>query len=30
MQPEGSVVGLSIVPFNIHIMRPMEEEAPNE
>ena len=30
MQPEGSVVGLSIVPFNIHIMKPMEEEEPNE
>ncbi len=26
MQPEGSTVGLSIVPFNIHIMRPMQEE----
>ena len=26
MQPEGSRVGLSVVPFNIHIMRPMEEE----
>ena len=25
MQPEGSRVGLSIVPFNIHIMKPMEE-----
>ncbi|MGN0778978.1 MAG: ABC transporter ATP-binding protein [Aristaeellaceae bacterium] len=25
MQPQGSRVGLSIVPFNIHIMRPMEE-----
>ena len=30
MQPEGSVVGLSVVPFNIHIMKPMEEEEPNE
>ena len=30
MQPEGSVVGLSIVPFNIHIMKPMQEESPNE
>ncbi len=29
MQPEGSLVGLSIVPFNIHIMKPTEE-APNE
>ena len=33
MQPEGSRVGLSVVPFNIHIMRPMpkdnaEEDAP--
>ncbi|MBE5769570.1 MAG: ABC transporter ATP-binding protein [Clostridiales bacterium] len=27
MQPQGSRVGLSIVPFNIHIMKPMEEEA---
>ena len=25
MQPQGSRVGLSIVPFNIHIMKPMEE-----
>lgn len=25
MQPQGSKVGLSIVPFNIHIMKPMEE-----
>ncbi len=25
MQPQGSRVGLSIVPFNIHIMRPMPE-----
>lgn len=24
MQPQGSRVGLSVVPFNIHIMRPME------
>ncbi len=23
MQPQGSMVGLSIVPFNIHIMKPM-------
>lgn len=30
MQPEGSQVGLSIVPFNIHIMKPMEEGMPNE
>ncbi len=28
MQPEGSHVGLSVVPFNIHIMRPMKEDAP--
>ena len=27
MQPAGSRVGLSIVPFNIHIMHPMKEEA---
>ncbi len=27
MQPQGSRVGLSIVPFNIHIMKPMEEVA---
>ncbi len=26
MQPEGSRVGLSVVPFNIHIMKPMEED----
>lgn len=26
MQPEGSSVGLSVVPFNIHIMRPMKED----
>ena len=25
MQPQGSKVGISIVPFNIHIMKPMEE-----
>ena len=24
MQPQGSRVGLSIVPFNIHIMKPMD------
>ncbi len=28
MQPQGSHVGLSIVPYNIHIMKPMTEEAP--
>ncbi len=27
MQPQGSHVGLSIVPYNIHIMKPMVEEA---
>ena len=27
MQPEGSRVGLSVVPFYIHIMRKMQEEA---
>ena len=27
MQPEGSRVGLSVVPFNIHIMHPMKEDA---
>ena len=26
MQPAGSRVGISVVPFNIHIMRPMKEE----
>ena len=26
MQPQGSQVGLSIVPYNIHIMHPMPEE----
>ena len=26
MQPQGSRVGLNIVPFNIHIMKPMQEE----
>ena len=30
MQPQGSVVGLSIVPFNIQIMKPMDEGAPKE
>ncbi len=28
MQPAGSRVGLAIVPFNIHIMRPKEDVAP--
>ena len=27
MQPQGSRVGVSIVPYNIHIMKPMSEEA---
>ena len=27
MQPAGSHVGLAIVPFNIHIMRPMKEDV---
>ena len=27
MQPQGSRVGLTIVPFNIHIMKPMEVPA---
>nr|MBR4280678.1 ABC transporter ATP-binding protein [Clostridia bacterium] len=26
MQPQGSKVGVNIVPFNIHIMKPMQEE----
>ena len=30
MQPEGSRVGLAVVPFKIHIMHPMEEDAPKE
>ena len=30
MQPEGSRVGLAVVPFNIHIMHRMEEEKPQE
>ena len=29
MQPQGSRVGLNIVPFNIHIMKPMEEAKPH-
>jgi spermidine/putrescine transport system ATP-binding protein len=28
MQPEGSRVGLQVVPFNIHIMHPMLERTP--
>ena len=27
MQPQGSRVGINIVPFNIHIMKPMKEDA---
>ena len=30
MQPQGSRVGLSIVPFNIHIMKPMAEAQAKE
>ena len=32
MQPEGSTVGLDVIPFNIHIMNPMpaSEEEPVE
>ena len=30
MQPQGSRVGLSVVPFNIHIMKPMETPLPKE
>ena len=26
MQPQGSKVGVNIVPFNIHIMKPMQED----
>ena len=26
MEPEGSRIGLSVVPFNIHIMHPMQED----
>ena len=28
MQPQGSRVGINIVPFNIHIMKPTPKEAP--
>lgn len=28
MQPQGATVGLNIVPYNIHIMKPMEEFRP--
>ena len=27
MQPQGSTVGINIVPYNIHIMKPMAKEA---
>ena len=30
MQPAGSRVGLAIVPFNIHIMRPMKEDVAHD
>ena len=30
MQPQGSTAGINIVPFNIHIMKPMQEEAPSD
>ena len=30
MQPQGSTVGINIVPYNIHIMKPMQEEAPSD
>ena len=30
MQPQGSRVGISVVPFNIHIMKPMEDPPPAE
>ncbi len=30
MQPQGSRVGINIVPFNIHIMKPMPKEAPQD
>ncbi len=30
MQPQGSKVGINIVPFNIHIMKPMQEEEPSD
>ncbi|HSK68256.1 MAG TPA: ABC transporter ATP-binding protein [Candidatus Limnocylindria bacterium] len=28
MQPEGAVVGVDVIPFNIHIMNPSEPEPP--
>lgn len=30
MQPQGSRVGINIVPFNIHIMKPMPKEEPQD
>ena len=30
MQPEGSSVGLDVIPFNIHIMKPTEPQAQEE
>ena len=30
MQPQGSSVGLNIVPYNIHIMKPMAEPILSE
>ncbi|MEG0494158.1 MAG: ABC transporter ATP-binding protein [Clostridia bacterium] len=30
MQPQGSHVGLSIVPYNIHIMKPTDDPLPEE
>ena len=30
MQPEGAEVGLNVIPFNIHIMRPMPETEISE
>lgn len=30
MQPQGSRVGINIVPFNIHIMKPMASQEPDQ
>ena len=30
MQPQGSRVGLNIVPYNIHIMKPMDDPEPSQ
>ncbi len=30
MQPQGSRVGINVVPFNIHIMKPMDDASPKE